>query len=156
MNKELILERIQILCDKQNISLNIAFKESGVGKNFKSNFKTSNPSIGKLTMLANYFNVPVDYLLGKTDEIKKEPDIKPSKLLKNSLSAQEWNLLNAYRAQPELQLAVNRLLGIEQSDTVYVYTAARSDDNRSDTITRISKQELEKLENAPETDEDLM
>ena len=66
MNKELLLSRIADLCKERNISMNTAFIESGVGKNFKSNLKTSNPSMGKLTMLAVYFNVPVNYLLGKS------------------------------------------------------------------------------------------
>lgn len=67
MNKELLIKRIELLCKERNISLTTAFLQSGVGKNFKSNMNTSNPSMGKLTMLANYFNVTVNYLLGETD-----------------------------------------------------------------------------------------
>ena len=65
-------------------------------------------------------------------------------------------MINAYRAQPELQTAVERLLGIEQSGKTYVYVAAHSDDRHPDVITRISKEELERLENAPENDETLL
>ena len=75
MNIDLLLNRITFLCNEKGISLHTAFIESGVGKNFKSNMKTSCPSMGKITMLANYFEVSVDYLLGKTD-IKKEPTVE--------------------------------------------------------------------------------
>ena len=68
INNDILLSRLDSLCAEKGISLNVAFVESGVGKNFKSNLKTANPSIGKITMLANYFGVTVDYLIGETDE----------------------------------------------------------------------------------------
>lgn len=75
MDKNLLVERLKTLADERGISLTKAFTESGVGKNFISNMKTSNPSMGKITMLANYFGVSVDYLLGKTDEKEKAPAV---------------------------------------------------------------------------------
>ena len=63
----LLIARINHLCKLKNVNRTTAFVESGVGKNFKSNLSTSNPSMGKITMLANYFGVPVDYLLGSID-----------------------------------------------------------------------------------------
>ena len=71
MNTEILLSRISALCEDRGISMNTAFVESGVGKNFKSNLKTANPTMGKITMLAVYFGVSVDYLLGKSED--KEP-----------------------------------------------------------------------------------
>ena len=68
MNKTVILERIEELCKERGITLNTAFMESGVGKNFKSNMKTANPTLGKLTMLSMYFNVSREYLLGESDK----------------------------------------------------------------------------------------
>ena len=68
MDKELLVKRLKELSEEKKITLTKAFIESGVGKNFISNMKTSNPSMGKITMLANYFNVSVDYLLGNTDK----------------------------------------------------------------------------------------
>lgn len=67
MNKTVLLERIELLCRERGISLNTAFTESGVGKNFKSNMKTANPTVGKITMLSMYFNVSREYLMGKSD-----------------------------------------------------------------------------------------
>lgn len=67
-NKDAMLLRIDALCAEKNINRTTAFIESGVGKNFKSNLTTANPSMGKMTMLANYFGVSVAYLKGETDE----------------------------------------------------------------------------------------
>lgn len=68
MNKEILIERIITLCEERDINLTTAFVESGVGKNFRSNLKSSNPSDKNLNLLAKYFNVSVDYLLGNETE----------------------------------------------------------------------------------------
>lgn len=44
MDKELLMERITALCKEKGVNLTTAFEQSGVGKNFRSNLKTSNPS----------------------------------------------------------------------------------------------------------------
>lgn len=82
INKDILLTRLESLCNERKITMNTAFVESGVGKNFKSNLKISNPSMGKITMLANYFGVTVDYLLGKTSEgCAKKDEIKGNAII---------------------------------------------------------------------------
>jgi transcriptional regulator with XRE-family HTH domain len=68
MEVNALLARIEQLCKARGINKTTAFKESGVGKNFASNLSTSNPSMQKLTALANYFNVSVAYLTGEEDD----------------------------------------------------------------------------------------
>ena len=68
MNKEILIERRITLCEERDINLTTAFVESGVGKNFRSNLKNSNPSDKNLNLLAKYFNVSVEYLLGEESE----------------------------------------------------------------------------------------
>lgn len=149
MNKELILERIQTLCKERNIPQTTAFTESGVGKNFRSNFKTANPSEGKLTMLANYFGVSVSYLKGETDEITIPPAT-------GEFSEHEREIIFAYRSQPDMQAAVDRLLGVEQNSYIRLYTAAHSTDNRPDKIIYMNKNQWEKIQQAKETDDPLL
>ncbi len=67
MNKTVLMERIENLCRERGITLNTAFIESGVGKNFKSNLKNANPTMGKITMLSMYFNVSREYLTGESE-----------------------------------------------------------------------------------------
>ena len=68
MNKGLLMERITALCKEKGVNLTTAFEQSGVGKNFRSNLKTSNPSDKNLYLLAKYFNVSIEYLLGEETE----------------------------------------------------------------------------------------
>ena len=70
MNKTVLIKRIENLCKERNITMNTAFLESGVGKNFKSNLKSANPTLGKLTLLSLYFGVSVDYLTGESSSRK--------------------------------------------------------------------------------------
>ena len=115
MNIDLLLERIKELSENKGISLTAAFIESGVGKNFKSNLKIANPSIGKITMLANYFDVSVDYLLGKTD-IKKE---KPA-----ALSDRAWESISNDKNKTLLANWIMSLEGDELDRAIQLINAA--------------------------------
>lgn len=68
INKEILIQRIEQLCTERKIKPTVAYTESGAGKNFKSNLSKANPSLGKITVLANYFGVSVEYLTGVSDE----------------------------------------------------------------------------------------
>ncbi|MGO2084160.1 helix-turn-helix domain-containing protein [Vagococcus sp.] len=60
-------ERIKKLAKKQGKSLNIVEEELGYGKNVLYRLKNTNPSAERLGEIANYFDVSVDYLLGRTE-----------------------------------------------------------------------------------------
>lgn len=63
-----IIETIQNLCSSKKISANKALLESGVGKDLIANMrKGQNPTINKISDLADYLDVSVDYLLGRTE-----------------------------------------------------------------------------------------
>lgn len=68
INKEKLIQRIKELCAEKGIKPTTAYIESGVGKNFKSNMSYAEPSLGKLNLLANYFEVTIEYLIGETNE----------------------------------------------------------------------------------------
>jgi transcriptional regulator with XRE-family HTH domain len=72
MDKEILIQRIELLCAERKIKPTTAYIESGVGKNFKSNLSVANPSLAKITLLANYLNVSREYLLGETENRQKE------------------------------------------------------------------------------------
>lgn len=61
-------ERIKELAKQQGKSLNKIEEELGYGKNVLYRLKDSKPSAERLEELANYFNVSVDYLLGRTEK----------------------------------------------------------------------------------------
>lgn len=82
--------------------------------------------------------------------------VKKSEILYPEISEREKQIILAYRQMPEMQAAVDRLLGIKETEPgIQVYRAARSDNNHEDEIITISAERLQRLKDAPETDEDL-
>lgn len=68
MTYEKLFKNIELLSAKSGVSKTTALIQSGVGKNFFYNInKGSAPSAEKIQLLANYFNVSTDYLLGNSD-----------------------------------------------------------------------------------------
>ena len=103
INVEKLNERIDHLCKEKGIKKTAAFVESGVGKNFQSNMKTAKPTLGKLTLLANYFKVSVEYLTGESEK-------KESQSL-NWLSKEEYEVLSLFNSlSPEQKLSLKALL----------------------------------------------
>ena len=73
-NLQLIIKRIQDTIAAKDLSVNKALIESGVGKDLIANMlKGRVPVSNKMSALADYLDVSVDYLLGRTDnpEINK-------------------------------------------------------------------------------------
>ena len=149
---DILLSRIGELCKKRNITLNAAFVESGVGKNFKSNLKTANPSMGKITMLANYFGVTSDYLIGESER----PHYQNGVVNVTPLSEKESKLIFAYRTQPDMQAAVDKLLGVVDVDDVTLYAAARSYSSNKPVVDSLPPRIWSKLEETPDTDDKLL
>ncbi len=88
MNIEILFERIEALCAQKGITKTKAYIDSGVGKNFAHNINAGKaPSVEKVIALAQYFNVPVDYLLGRDIPHESAAEISPREQL----------LIDAYR-----------------------------------------------------------
>lgn len=60
-------ELVKELCKKQGISLNTLEERIGFSRNSLYSWKNSSPKPEKLKVVADYFNVSTDYLLGRTD-----------------------------------------------------------------------------------------
>lgn len=60
-------EKIKELADKQGISLNKLEEKLGFSRNTIYNMKKSTPNVERVSMIADYFGVSTDYLLGRTD-----------------------------------------------------------------------------------------
>lgn len=93
------LERISRLCSDKNLTFYKLEKELGWGQSTISRWATSSPSADKLQKIADYFNVSVDYLLGR-EEIKKEPKGFPigfenfkDELIKRDISEKDFENL---------------------------------------------------------------
>ena len=70
----LLYQRIKTLCSEYNITINRLESELNFAPSTIQKWKSVNsPSISKVVEVANYFNVSIDYLLGRT-EIKGSAD----------------------------------------------------------------------------------
>ena len=71
-----IYKRIEDLCKSSKINITVMCKEAGVPRSALSDYKAGRIktlSADKLSKIATYFNVSVDYLLGNTDQKEKAP-----------------------------------------------------------------------------------
>lgn len=62
-----LLERIKELCKNRSISVSRLEEELGFPRNTIYQWKNRTPGTEKLSMVADYFNVTIDYLLGRTN-----------------------------------------------------------------------------------------
>ena len=69
-----IFERIQELAKKKDKNLKEISLELGYSKNYLYTLKTKEPAADKLRVLADYFNVSVDYLLGREEKVNYTSD----------------------------------------------------------------------------------
>lgn len=61
-------DRVKELCRKHGITVVQLEEKVGFGRNSMYSWKKNNPSSDRLEKVADYFNVSVDYLLGRTDD----------------------------------------------------------------------------------------
>lgn len=106
------MNRIKELRLEKHYSMEQLAQKIGVGKSsicqYESGLRT--PSTEVQEALSDFFNVDVDYLMGRTD-IKRRVDLEG--FIKNSISSDEINFIKAYRNAPKTtKIAINVLLGI--------------------------------------------
>ena len=97
--------------------------------NYEQNKREPNSEL--LILMSKYFGVSIDYLMGRTEQseisIKKDVD----------LTDHECDVITAYRNNPDMQPAVDKLLGVEK--TTLIYRAAKSSDNHPAEIIETTK-----------------
>lgn len=146
-------DRFYQLCIKHDTKPNPVAKSLGISSGVLTKWKSGGiPNGETLTKIADYFGVAVDYLLGRTDN--PHSGAKKQDAGDLQFSAKECKVIRAYRDQPEMQPAVDKLLNIyEDTNSVKVYRAAKSEESHPDEIISISRERLQKLKDAPETDD---
>ena len=143
------------LCLHKGISPNAAAKEMKISSGAVTEWKKGRePQMATIKKIADYFGVPVSALTSDTDE--------PLRSSANNLSftipinEKESRVLFAYRSQPEMQPAVDKLLGITDDGNIILSQAAKSGENRKPGFTQKPLSKWESIENAPETEDELL
>lgn len=143
-----LIQNIDLLSAQKGVNKTNALAECGAGKNFISNImKGSDPSIAKVEQVADYYGVSIDYLLGRTTDPEQPMQFQTTK---------EQQILAAYKAHPELQPAIDKLLGIEE-ETETGRAAARSDNDELIGNLKVSKSKVKAAlaDKSVKTDDDL-
>ncbi len=144
LRANLSLREFAIKCDVSHTTID------NIEKGF--DFRTGKPTqvkVSTLIKIASACNVPIGYFFGIT--VNENNTVNAPKLTEHELS-----VIDAYRSHPEFQPAVCHLLGVEEDGQVYLYTAAHSNNKTRDAYIKMDKEAFAKIQNAPETDEDLM
>lgn len=69
MENQQIVQNLRLLCKENQESISAVLSNCDITKSFIYDLEKRNqsPSVDKLVRLAQYFNVSVDYLLGRTN-----------------------------------------------------------------------------------------
>lgn len=111
------------------------------------------PNSETLIMLADYFDCSIDFLIGRSNQVKMLT--LDEQKLNLTLSSHEKNVITAYREKPEMQPAVDKILGIDDEEYVPVVMAARSKTNKPVRITYISKEKLEQIQKTKSVEDEV-
>lgn len=64
----MLFDNVKKLSEKQGISISVLEERVGLGKNTLYKWKNQSPKVETLQKVADYFNVSVDYLLGREEK----------------------------------------------------------------------------------------
>lgn len=141
----MFIQRLLNLINEKGISRKQFSSDVQINKNQLKRWEDLGtiPNRTTLTVIAQYFNVSVEYLLGETDErFTKEKSPAGA-----GLKEKHWRLITAYeRAEEPIKDAVDRLLKIEDKP-VLVKIAARDGSFQEREITQ---EEWEKIQGLPD------
>ena len=150
-------DKFVTLCSAKGISPNGVCADLGLSTATATKWKRGAvPRDTTLKKIADYFGVSVGFLLG--EEIKeKEPTKSASPAI--TLTPEEQLVALRYRSiNPNTQAIIRKILDIPTGDEelIPVYHAAHSKDGTAeDKIIYRTREEVERLENAPESDLDI-
>lgn len=156
MEQSIVIQNIIKLLEEQRKTQKSLTDYLGITQNAFTDWKSGRiKSYTKhLPQIADYFGVSVDYLLGNENAPQKATILIPKS--NEALTEHEQVVIKAYREQPAMQPAVDKLLGVEQDGEVTVYAAAHSVDKRPDGIVNKPKDQWNKIKGAPDTDDPLV
>ena len=82
-----VFDRIKSLADKRGISVSKVALDLGFSENLFYQRKKSSPKSDRLEKVADYFNVSVDYLLGRSENMNNtDMDTKLERMMDNAMS----------------------------------------------------------------------
>ena len=145
----MFIERLLELISEKGISRKQFNDDVQINKNQLKRWETAGtvPNRTTLTVIAQYFGVSVEYLLGETDE-RAEKEKSPAGA---ELSEKHQRLITAYdKSEPVIQATVDKILGIEEK-TYTIKVAARNGGEIKETT--LTEEEYRRLMNLPDVED---
>ena len=101
-------DRLKRLRESKGLNMKQAAKELNIQYTTYVGYEKNDrePNSETLIILADFFDCSVDYLVGRTNQIKTND-------FGFSINDHEKEVIIAYRQQPSLQIGVDRMLGVE-------------------------------------------
>lgn len=147
------------LCNDRQVAPSAVCDDIGLSNSSPSKWKNgATPNSAALHRIAEYFGLPADYfkearmMRKHLTPVRRPKDGKPANI---SLTDEEIELIKAYRQRKDMQAAVKTLLGMDKKLTT-IFRAAKSSIYDEPELIDADEDFLFKLENAPESDDDLM
>ena len=103
-------DQIRKLCEENKISIQQLSRDIEVSKNTIGRWDTNSPSIDKVVKVADYFNVSLDYLCGRTN--KKSPPPEDGELVELDLTDAELDIISALREHGDDPVFLAALQGV--------------------------------------------
>ena len=127
-------ERLRFLRTEKELTRKALSELTGVSDSSINMYERGErePGLETLEAFADFFNVDMDYLLGRQEKqklidlshlIPDKSNEDTSNLIK--LTKHEHDVISAYRNHPDMQPAVDRLLGVEPEESKYIELVAR-------------------------------
>ena len=145
----MFIERLLELISEKGISRKQFNDDVQINKNQLKRWETAGtvPNRTTLTVIAQYFGVSVEYLLGETDE-RAEKEKSPAGA---ELSEKHQRLITAYdKSEPVIQATVDKILGIEEK-TYTIKVAARNGGEIKETT--LTEEEYKRLMSLPDVED---
>lgn len=141
-------ERLKTLREARGVKRDVIAKEIGVSErayiSYELNQREANSSV--LIALSKYFGVTIDYLLGNSVQTNTNC---------TELADRVALVISEYIKHPELQQSVDEILNVRKSEQVKIFKAAHSTNDEPPAIIEVPKSLIDKLENAPDSDDEL-
>ena len=98
-----LVDRIRALANQRDMSLPQLEVELGLGNGTISRWRSSSPNTDKLQKIADYFNVSMDYLLGRDISLNRRDQQDINEILANTeqLLKQDGLMFDGDPASPE-------------------------------------------------------
>lgn len=106
-----------LILQSEKLQTNIC-KEMNISKQKLTNWKSgyTEPNLNDLTMLANYFDVTVDFLIGRTDDF----GVNTAAPMSDGLSSEERKLIAIYKSlSPDMRETLWSLLATWTPDAQF-------------------------------------